>query len=584
MTETKGKEKEIETIDTVEQIKNIIKDCIEKKGQFVVNAGCGLGKSTAVSQLLRESKQGILFLTDTIDGIKNVVKDNKDVYIFTSATHDKQKVADGDMDEKDVKRFTQKLWRVRRHKHVAMTTQLFNLLSIESKKAMYENRIIIVDEEIEFSKFIKIDDSYTADLLSLFAEEPNKDKFEYTELRKLASIIDTDFKSYTSSLNKDKKEKTLMTVKRKKNTRINKTIKRAIKLSKSSELKSRLEHLYNLYNTVSIYKYIQGERIALYTSYNLLEHYKVPETTIILDGTAHLVMEYKQEDFEIIELDIDETENNNRIIFSFTDTNISITSFKRQDEKMLKAIEHLIRKNNPDLILSAKVINKHIEDNLYYDKNLVHFGKEKGSNFARFCTILQILGVPRQNEIEYLLKYFSLYPNELQKCGHGKDLSYLLETRNDYTYQNKTINAIMFSSLIRSLIQGIYRSNIRERQSKEKIHIHMAFNEQFYREVLDRLVKDEFKGSTLIKLDSDDFVVDTILSGIETRYSNTNIAKVIEFMETVEHEVDRKQIEEHTGLSNAQLKRVFFNDIMKEYINENFIEENTRPKKYIKLK
>ena len=172
-----------------DKVEKEIRKVLDKKGQYVMNFGCGTGKSTAMKEILLDKSlnKKILYITDRKDNLKEVIDGNREVYHLKSA-------------EEDNIHFYKKIMQSKKHNHVAMTTQMFELLNLESKKELYKDRILVVDEKVKFHKWIKINDTYMGLLSSKLDYEFKEDTKDVKELRKIIAEINTDFVSYTNDL------------------------------------------------------------------------------------------------------------------------------------------------------------------------------------------------------------------------------------------------------------------------------------------------------------------------------------------------------------------------------------------------
>lgn len=556
--------------NTVEQIKHIINDCIEKKGQFVISAGCGLGKSTAVNQLLQESEQGILFLTNTKLGIERVINENDDIYYFQSSFDDR-------------KPFNSKIKECDKHKHVAMTAQLFELLETSTIKRICKNRILIIDEKVSFNKFIEIDSGHIGKMISLSDQEKISDTKEYKEYRETIKYLYNDFVAHTDKHFKNKDELVIIKHKREHNSNILNKIKKVLKQTKSKELQSYLERLYSLYTDDGILVYTKGGKISCYILQELHEKYAYPETTIVLDATARLEFEYKLMNFELVKFNQQsEIENNRRLNVRLYDYNVSISRFRRGDKELRRYIKHTIKNGNYDLIISHKEIIDFIVNECGYTGNTIYYGNEKGCNNSRLCSNALVLGLPRLNEIEYLLKYYVVFYDQLLEKKHGDDLSSLvIKDTYSYNFINRVMSEIMNLSIRQQVVQAIFRSNIRVRDGVDfigSINTNIVASERFHSRELSGLTNIDLLGCNNAKGTNVDFTIEET----KIKPNKTNIEMVIEFMETIEGEINRKEIEKSTGLNANQLKKVFSSNVMKNYVKENFEEKNTKPKRYIR--
>lgn len=557
--------------NTVEQIKHIINDCIEKKGQFVINAGCGTGKSTAISQLLESSECKILFLTDRNRGIEEVIKNNKNVYHFQSAINDDTP-------------FNEKINNCYKFKHVAMTTQLFEILDVECKYGIYKDRVLIVDESIEFQRWVDLEQDKIR-LDEVASKEKIGTKKGKLKFLNEISIIVKDFSDFTTTHFDLKKETEIKKIARKYKKRITKKIDRLLDTVESYELKGYLNNFKEFYNSFGIIQFNDREEIKTVMLKDYTKHYIHTDTTIILDGTAHLNVRYGHNNFKVMPLLNPELEikNNKRLTINHINYNIGRTNFEKNREKR-QFIDYLNERKDYDMYISSKNITEYLDNK--YQKVSFYYGNSKGDNSARECNNLLIPNLPRLDVFSYIQQFFNYKPHykELEEMKNGADLKHLARVDHMNRFENRVMNGIMEYEMRIELIQAINRCNIRNRQSNKPINIDMVFNSDMYPNMLQLLQRD-FKGCKVISDDNiiDDFKIFTMISDDDkTKYTGTNIKLVVDYLETVANETDRKRISEKTGLNSGQIRDVFKNKAVDKYIKDNFIEVKSRPVRYVR--
>lgn len=545
--------------------KQTIKECIEKKGQYVIGIEHGLDVKTLINDMLNSSEYGIFLITDNVQNAKDY-SENLSTYHFKSFSDSGKSVEC-------------KIKQSMTFKNVVMTTYMFELLSIECKEELYKNRVLLLDKGVKFKKWINLEDLKIEIKRVADFEYLNSTKIDKVDFLKEVSAVIKDYEDFRDSQLNFKKKVELKKVSRKYHKRILKKINRLIDRCKSKQLISHLNDLKSFYTTFGLIHYSNKDKIDVVMLKDYLKDYTYPETCIVIDNMAYLNETYSDNGFNVILKH--QPSDNELLTIRHINYNIGKSNFVNNPEKE-SFIDFLLDRYEYDLHISSKIITNYIE---YKQPNssLYYFDNIESNQDKQFEKIL-VLGIPRINAFSLVLEFFGRKENyeKLELMKSGNIVTDYMTLGGNRRFKYKELNNIMEFEIRKELIDTIYSLT---KGNKNKKHIDIVYATGMYPNLLNQLKKD-FKGC---KTKNDNKIVALFnmelskLNDVKTKYTGTNIGKVVEFMEVVENNTDRVKIGKNTGLTLRQLKRVFRSDVMKHYIEENFIELNTKPKKYIRV-
>jgi len=264
--------------------------------------------------------------------------------------------------------------------------------------------------------------------------------------------------------------------------------------------------------------------------------------TIIFDGTAKYDVEYKDEQFAILELPDIRSYNNLTIYncpINMSRTNVlSKRSSERFDFQELFGDLESINGKEVLVLTYEKLINtvkKGMENTKFCENNRVyldHYNNIKGKNIYANCTVLLNIGINYKGHAYYIAKSISL----------GEDFSDINEGEDKIRMLNKKIMPIIESDLFTEIIQNFFRTALRK-SSDERIEVYSFITNSR----LLNLLKEYFVNATVETWYPEEFYKHYLMCGTE---HDQRLLKLSSFLKTSFSSklvVTKKEIRETLG-------------------------------------
>lgn len=269
--------------------------------------------------------------------------------------------------------------------------------------------------------------------------------------------------------------------------------------------------------------------------------------TIIFDGTAKYDVEYRDEQFAMLELpDIRNYDNltiyNCPINMSRTNV-LSKKSSERFDFQKLFWDLESIKGKEVFVLTYQKLVNtvkKDMENTKFYENNhiyLDHYNNIKGKNIYADCTVMLNLGINYKGDAYYLAKAISL--------GEDLRVSDISDREDRIEMLNEKMMRIIESDLFTEMIQNFSRTALRK-SSGEQVEIYSFISDSG----LLSLLKAYFVNATIEAWYPEEFYKHYLMCGTEHDQKLLKLGNFLQTRFSRESVVTKKEIREVLGYAD----------------------------------
>ncbi len=222
--------------------------------------------------------------------------------------------------------------------------------------------------------------------------------------------------------------------------------------------------------------------------------------TIILDGTGDVSPEYKQ-DYITIPEERCFTRDLSKLHIILVNVPTSKQNLQEKEDKNAYALAMKEFLNKYHGVDEKKVIFtykdphgkadiEHAFQSVFGEKNVNHFGNIKGSNEYKDARIVAQFGLFQFPPVYYLQLYLNKHPEEYAAIKTMKPLE-AAQYLGQLQYQNSEYREIVDYSLMADIEQNFFRSKIRMADNEDEIFFYLFMNLSAHQNLI-RLIKERY--------------------------------------------------------------------------------------------
>lgn len=209
----------------------------------------------------------------------------------------------------------------------------------------------------------------------------------------------------------------------------------------------------------------------------------------VLDGTADISPEYDAEYVDVVDLGNIKLNLSNLVIDCINvSTSKNVFCRKTKEAKSITdTVTNYIKANSVDdklAVFTYKEVESRFEENF---RNVGHFGNLKGFNDYNQCNTIAHIGLNRFPPLSYFLMYSMNYPEELDMIKGLSPEKAIKAFEKRLSNKREITDSVMEYYILADLEQNIFRSAIRNIQYQDEVRIMLFFNTREYQELIELL-------------------------------------------------------------------------------------------------